>query len=57
MEVSDEGGEDWQPAGELDGEPWALTPVGDRGLYAALSDGTIEQSRDGGETWTTRFSP
>src|SRR3712207_7338152 len=50
VEVSDEGGEDWQPAGELDGEPWALTPVGDRGLYAALSDGTIEQSRDGGRS-------
>jgi photosystem II stability/assembly factor-like uncharacterized protein len=39
------------------GEPQALTAVDPRTLYAALLDGTVKRSTDGGSTWTDTVVP
>jgi hypothetical protein len=54
---SDDGGEEWDTAGRIDGEPWKLKAAGPEELYAALSDATIVHSKDGGRTWKERFKP
>lgn len=43
--------------GELGGEPAALVAQKPAELYAALHDGTIKRSTDGGATWTVRSTP
>ena len=53
---SEDGGRSWREVGEIGGEPAAFEAAGDD-LYAALHDGTIKQSRDGGGTWTVRSTP
>lgn len=50
-------GRDLRPRGEIGGEPAALLAQGAAELYAALHDGTIKQSTDGGATWTVRSTP
>ena len=42
---------------ELGGEPWRLHAVDERRLYAALADGTIAGTEDGGKTWEEVFVP
>jgi Sortilin, neurotensin receptor 3, len=43
--------------GEIGGQPAALLAQGPDELYAALHDGTIKKSEDGGATWTVRSTP
>jgi hypothetical protein len=52
--VSRDGGERWEERGSTGGEPQALAVGGDETLYAALFDGTIKASEDGGATFATR---
>lgn len=49
-------GQSWDEVGEIGGQPAAFESAGDH-LYAALHDGTIKQSTDGGRSWTVRSRP
>ena len=53
VQVSSDGGLNWQTRGEIDGQPAAFIAHDDE-LYAALVDGTVKHSADGGATWTVR---
>lgn len=44
----------WRPRGVLSGPAAALLAVDERTLFAALHDGTIVRSGDGGASWTVR---
>lgn len=55
--VSATGGRSWQATGSLGGAPAAFESAGRQRLLAALHDGTVKQSRDGGVTWRVRFRP
>ena len=55
--VSDDGGNRWRPRGSIGGQPAAFTAVDERTLYAALADGTIMGSSDGGAAWRVRSRP
>ncbi|MGH2943259.1 MAG: WD40/YVTN/BNR-like repeat-containing protein [Solirubrobacteraceae bacterium] len=57
VQRSADGGETWQAAGAVDGEPYKFKPVGRDELYLALSDGTIMHTADGAKTWTAAFRP
>jgi photosystem II stability/assembly factor-like uncharacterized protein len=55
---SSAGGEStWQLAGSIEGEPWKLEAASGDELYAALADGTVVVSNDGGESWRDYFAP
>jgi hypothetical protein len=54
--LSEDRGDSWDQLGSIDGEVWRLEPDGRGGLVAALSDGTIVRSGDGG-SWETAFAP
>lgn len=47
----------WSPRGDLGAPVAALLAVDERTLFAALHDGTIKQSDDGGVTWKVRATP
>lgn len=47
----------WRGRGSLAGQVAALHAAGGTTLYAALHDGTIKQSDDGGTTWKVRATP
>ena len=49
-------GRRWRRLGEIGGEPAAFEAEAEF-LYAALHDGTIKRSRDGGRTWALRSRP
>ena len=51
---SRDGGTKWEKAGTTGGEPQALA-ASEGLLYAALLDGSIRESRDGGRTWGERL--
>ncbi len=51
--VSANAGTEWQTQGSIEGQPAAFIAHGDE-LYAALADGTVKRSSDGGATWTVR---
>jgi hypothetical protein len=53
---STDGGRRWSPVGSIDGQPAAFVADGSD-LYAALTDGTVKRSADGGATWTVRATP
>jgi photosystem II stability/assembly factor-like uncharacterized protein len=55
--ASPDGGRRLEPQGEIGGQPAALVAEGPREIYAALHDGTIKHSTDGGATWTVRSRP
>jgi hypothetical protein len=55
--ASGDGGRRLERQGEIGGQPAALVAEGPRELYAALHDGTIKRSTDGGMTWTVRSTP
>jgi hypothetical protein len=57
VQVSSNGGRRWGRVGRIGGQPAALAAEGERELYAALPDGTVQQSRDAGATWSVRVSP
>jgi photosystem II stability/assembly factor-like uncharacterized protein len=50
-------GGSWRAVGEIGGEPAAFFAHEPRQLYAALHDGTIVHSGDGGTTWSVRSTP
>lgn len=47
----------WRSRGSLKAPVGALLASDERTLFAALHDGTIEQSKNGGATWTVRATP
>jgi hypothetical protein len=51
LKVSTDGGERWEDRGSTGGEPHALAVAGGK-VYAALLDGTVKASDDGGATFT-----
>jgi photosystem II stability/assembly factor-like uncharacterized protein len=55
--LSANGGARFERRGTIDGQPAALLGQGADELYAALHDGTIKRSTDGGSTWTVRSTP
>ena len=57
VQTSADGGETWDPAGRVDGEPYKFKAVGAEELYLALSDGTIMHTTDGARTWEPAFRP
>jgi photosystem II stability/assembly factor-like uncharacterized protein len=52
--VSADEGERWDRLGEIGVQPTALLAANERDLYAAVADGTIVASTDGGATWRVR---
>ena len=56
VQVSDDGGRNWSPSGNIEGQPSAFIASGDE-LYAALHDGTVKVSTDGGAKWAIRATP
>lgn len=57
VETSDGPGSRWREVGEIGGQPAAFEAEGRRELYAALHDGTVKRSGDGGESWQVRSQP
>ncbi|MGW3352750.1 F510_1955 family glycosylhydrolase [Nonomuraea rubra] len=57
IHISQDSGKSWSAAGKLPGQAAAFTAVNRRHLLAAMDDGTVLQSKDGGETFATAFSP
>ena len=57
MLVSADGGKSWKERGSTGGEPRELTAAGADELYAALLDGTVTRSSDGGRTWEAMLTP
>lgn len=49
-------GRSWKNAGSLGAQPAAFASAGSD-LYAALPDGTVKRSTDGGRTWSLRAAP
>ena len=56
VSVSD-GGSEWQPVGSIGETPVAFEAASAEELYAALGDGSILESSDGGQTWQPRSIP
>ena len=54
--ASEDGGRSFEPRGEIGGEPAAFDAAGNE-LYAALHDGVVKRSTDGGRSWTVRSRP
>ena len=54
---SDDIGKAWRKVGNLGGQPAAFESEGESDLYAALHDGTVKRSVDGGESWGVRSRP
>ncbi len=55
--LSTDGGGRFERRGAIGGQAAALLGQGADELYAALHDGTIKRSMDGGATWTVRSTP
>jgi hypothetical protein len=55
--MSRDSGRRWQPVGEVGGRPAAFESESTSGLLAALHDGNVKRSSDGGETWRIRSKP
>ena len=55
--VSSDRGVSWKLASLLDGEPWRLKALGAKRLLAALGDGSVLETTDGGREWKDRFRP
>jgi len=57
VSVSRDPGKGWQQIGEIGGRPAAFEAEGTNDLYAALHDGTVKRSIDGGKSWEVRSKP
>lgn len=55
--LSTDGGSDFVPRGSIGGQPAAFLGQRAERLYAALHDGTIMRSTDGGVQWSVRSMP
>jgi hypothetical protein len=55
--LSSDGGDRFERRGSLGGQPAAFLGQSADELYAALHDGTIQRSTDGGATWAIRSMP
>jgi photosystem II stability/assembly factor-like uncharacterized protein len=56
VQSSDDVGQAWAELGSIGGQPGALVSATDEELYAALVDGTVMASTDGGVSWKVRSS-
>jgi len=54
---SADGRESWEERGSTGGEPRALTAASTEGLNAALLDGTVSRSTEGGRSWEKVITP
>jgi len=50
-------GRGWRQIGRVDGQPAAFEAQSDKELHAALHDGKVMRSTDGGVSWSLRSSP
>ena len=57
VHVSRRPGTAWRRVGSIGGQPAAFTAESERDLYAALHDGTIKRSVDGGRSWAIHSAP
>jgi hypothetical protein len=57
VQISREAGKGWKQVGAIPGQPAAFIAAGRKELYAALADGTVMESDDGGGAWRIRSSP
>jgi hypothetical protein len=57
VQVSGRPTQRWRDGGEIGGQPAAFEAEGARELYAALHDGTVKRSADGGRSWAVRSRP
>jgi hypothetical protein len=57
LSESEDAGRAWRSRSRLPEAPAVLTAVSANELYAAMPDGTILQSQDGGATWDPRIEP
>ena len=57
IQVSADGGDSFEDAGRVDGEPYVFNAVSGQELYLAMSDGTILHTEDGGRGWEEEFRP
>ncbi len=55
--VSPDAGKRWRQVGDIGGKPAALLAANRQELYAALQNGTIMRSADGGGSWGLRSRP
>jgi hypothetical protein len=55
--LSTDVGKRWATVGSVNGQPAAFLAQNDEELYVALHDGTIEQSKDAGRSWSPRSIP
>lgn len=56
ISMSEDEGRSWKRTGEVGGTPVAVVAAPDA-LYVALHNNAIEQSTDGGATWSIRLKP
>lgn len=54
VQRSEHGGGRWTDLGSIGGQPAALIAAADATLYAALADGTVMSSSNGGTSWELR---
>ncbi|HEX8159783.1 MAG TPA: hypothetical protein VF526_20570 [Solirubrobacteraceae bacterium] len=57
VQRSADGGETWQAASTVQGEPYKFRAIGRDELYLALSDGTILHTTDAARSWKVVFGP
>ncbi|MEV4471274.1 F510_1955 family glycosylhydrolase [Nonomuraea sp. NPDC049504] len=57
IHLSQNSGKTWSATGKLPAQAAAFTAVNRQHLLAALEDGTVLESKDGGKTFTTAYSP
>ncbi len=57
VSTSSDGGVTWHVVGRLPGLPGKLVETAAGTLYAALTEGTVVTSQNGGRSWSTLFSP
>lgn len=50
-------GQSWKRIGSVGSEVWKLKAVSPTTLYAAIGDGSIRRTTDGGKTWAVVFKP
>ncbi|MEA2189597.1 MAG: hypothetical protein QOK16_4608 [Solirubrobacteraceae bacterium] len=57
VQRSADGGETWEAAGAVNGEPYKFRAISRDELYLALSDGTILHTTDAARSWKAVFRP